>query len=102
MKDAKDGVLVTVTAGPENVTEVRTRAKHLAEVAKKPEPTKVEHTGHGTGGGGLGRCPIVVDGDTAVNVKEVEGGVEVAVTTTKDVGALQKEAKARAANFGSK
>lgn len=102
LKDTKEGVLVTVTGPADKVAEIRSRAKHAAEVAKKPEAAKVEHTGEGTGGGGLGRCPIVVEGDTTVEVKEIDGGVEVDVKAKKDVAALQKEAKTRAANFAAK
>jgi len=102
VKDAKDGVVVTVTGPKDKVDEIRARAKHTADVAKKADATKVEHTGEGTGGGTVARCPIVVQGDTTVDVKEVEGGVEVTVSTKKDVAALQKESKARAENFASK
>lgn len=101
LKDTKEGVLVTVTGPADKVAEIRTRAKHLAEVAKKADAAKIEHTGQGTGGGGLGRCPIVVEGDNTVDVKEIDGGVEVDVKSKKDAAALQKEAKARAANFAS-
>ncbi len=101
VKDSKDGVVVTVTG--DKVDEIRARAKHAAGVAKLgPDAGKVEHSGTGTGGGGLGRCPVIVEGDTTVAVKEVTGGVEVELTTKKDVAALQKEARARAANFPSK
>lgn len=102
VKDTKEGVLVTVTGPADKVAEIRARAKHVAEVGPKPDPTKVEHTGGGTGGGGLGRCPIVVEGEPSITVKEIEGGVEVDVKAKKDVAALQKEAKARAANFAAK
>jgi hypothetical protein len=102
VKDSKDGVVVTVTGPADKVAEIRTRAKHAADVAKKAEGKKVEHSGGGTGGGGLGHCPIVVEGDTSVDVKEIEGGVEVQVKTTSDVTALQKEAKLRAGNFPAK
>lgn len=99
VKDAKDGVVVTVTGPKDKVDEIRSRAKHTADVAKKTDATKIEHTGGGTGGGGLARCPIVVQGDTTVDVKDVDGGVEVTVATKKDVAALQKEAKTRAEAF---
>jgi hypothetical protein len=100
VKDAKDGAIITVTGPADKVAEIRTRAKHAAEVAKKnADAGKVDHTGGGTGGGGLGRCPIVVEGDTTVDVKEVEGGAEVTVKTKGDAAALQKEVKLRAANF---
>jgi hypothetical protein len=99
VKDSKEGVIVTVTGPADKVAEIRSRAKHTADVAKKTDKPKAEHTGEGTGGGGIGRCPIVVEGDTTVDVKDVEGGVEVDVKAKKDVAALQKEAKARAASF---
>jgi hypothetical protein len=67
-----------------------------------PEPPKVEHTSEGKGGGGIGRCPVVVEGDTTVDVKDIDNGVEITVKAKKDVPALQKEAKARAANFTAK
>jgi hypothetical protein len=102
VKDSKEGVIVTVTATGDKVKDVRDRAKHTAEVAKMAEPPKVEHTSEGKGGGGLGRCPIVVEGDTTVEVKDVENGSEITVKAKKDIPALQKEAKARAANFGTK
>lgn len=102
IKDTKEGVLVTVTGPADKVADIRARAKHTAEVAKKPDQAKPEHTRDGSGGGGLGRCPIVVAGETTVDVKEIEGGVEVDVKTKKDVAALQKEAKDRLANLGGK
>lgn len=105
VKDSKEGVVVTVIAAAtaaDKVKEIRDRAKHTAEVAKMADPPKAEHNSEGKGGGGLGRCPVVVEGDTTVDVKEIEGGAEITVKAKKDVPALQKEAKARAANFGAK
>ena len=102
VKDSKEGVVVTVTGAGDKVKEIRDRAKHTAEVAKMAEPPKVEHNAEGKGGGGLGRCPVVVEGDTTVEVKDVENGSEITVKAKKDVAALQKESKARAANFGAK
>jgi hypothetical protein len=99
VKDTKDGVVVTITGPADKVNEIRDRAKHTAEVAKKSDAAKVQHSGEGTGGGGIGRCPIVVEGETSVELKEIPTGVEATVTTKKDVPALQKEAKERAANF---
>lgn len=97
VKDAKDGVVVTVTGPEAAVKEIRERAAHTVAVSKMPDPKKAEHNGAGQGGGGLGRCPVVVEGDTAVTVKELPNGAEITVSTKKDVPALQKEAKARAA-----
>lgn len=102
VKDTKEGVVVTVTGTGDGVKEIRERAKHTAEVAKMAEPAKVEHDSQGKGGGGLGHCPVVVEGDTTVEVKDVEGGSEITVKTKKDPAALQKEAKARAAALGTK
>jgi len=102
VKDSKEGVVVTVTATGDKVKEVRDRAKHTAEIAKLPEPPKVEHNSEGKGGGGLGRCPVVVEGDTTVEVKDIENGSEITVKAKKNVAALQKEAKERAAKFGAK
>ena len=103
VKDIKDGVVVTVTSSdPVKTDDIRARAKHTAEVAMKADPKAPEHNGDGTGGGALGRCPIVVEGETTVAVKDVDRGVEVTVTTKKDVAALQKETHTRAGNFGKK
>jgi hypothetical protein len=105
VKDSKEGVIVTVTAAPgaaDKVKDIRDRAKHAADVAKMAEPPKVEHNSDGKGGGGLGRCPVVVEGDTTVDVKDIENGAEITVKAKKDVAGLQKEAKLRAGNFGAK
>ena len=105
VKDSKEGVIVTVTAPPgaaDKVKDIRDRAKHTADVSKMAEPPKVEHTSEGKGGGGLGRCPVVVEGNTTVEVKDIDNGSEITVKAKKDVPALQKEAKERAANFGAK
>jgi len=105
VKDSKEGVIVTVTVPPgaaDKVKDIRDRAKHTADIAKMPEPPKVEHNSEGKGGGGLGRCPIVVEGDTTVDVKDIDNGAEISVKAKKDVAGLQKEAKLRAGNFGAK
>ena len=102
VKDAKEGVVVTVTGDGDAVKDIRERAKHAAEVARLPEPPKVEHNSEGRGGGGLGKCPVIVEGDTTVDVKDVANGTEITVKAKKDVLALQKEAKLRAAGFAGK
>lgn len=103
VKDSKEGVVVTVTApagAADKIKDIRDRAKHTAEVSKMAEPPKVEHNSEGKGGGGLGRCPVVVEGDTTVDVKDIDNGAEISVKAKKDVAGLQKEAKLRAGNFG--
>ncbi len=102
VKDTKDGVVVTVTGPADKVADIRARGKAIADVAKKPEPAKVEHTGTGTGGGAVGKCPIDPEGDDTVDIKEVDGGIEATIKTKKDVAALQKEVHTRAGNFGGK
>jgi hypothetical protein len=102
VKDDKEGVVVTVTGPADKVADIRARAKHIADVAAKPDPKKPEHTGEGTGGGQTGKCPIDPEGDDTVTIKDVEGGIEATVKTKKDVAALQKETRARAGNFGAK
>ncbi|MEP7123177.1 MAG: hypothetical protein ABJE95_19775 [Byssovorax sp.] len=100
LKDTKDSVVVTVTAKDEAaVTDIRARTKHIVDSAKK-DPKDVKHDGQGDGGGGLGRCPVVLK-DTTVTAKDVAGGSEITVKPAKpaDVPALLKEAKDRAEAF---
>lgn len=102
VKKAADAVVVTVTAtGDDKVKAVRDRSKHLAE-ASKTEGAAGKHAGDGSGGGGLGRCPVVLK-DTTVTAKDVAGGSELSVTP-KDkatLAALAKDAEERAKNFGA-
>jgi hypothetical protein len=100
--DTKDGVLVTVTAkDAEAVKDIRARAKHAVD-ASKLDAGKPEHKGDGHGGGGLGRCPVVVQ-DAVLEAKDVEGGSAISIRPEKKEGlaSLQKEAKERAAIFAS-
>jgi hypothetical protein len=98
----KDGVSVTVLATGDGVTQVRDRAKTLARVSKHGEgvPRDGAHTGDGKGGGGLGRCPIVLK-DTVVEEKDIEGGSQISVKakTASSVATVQADAKERAAKF---
>ncbi|MBK8252817.1 MAG: hypothetical protein IPK82_09130 [Polyangiaceae bacterium] len=97
VKAAKDAVIVTVTAKDEAKTkEIRERGKFLVEASKK-DPNDVVHKGDGSGGGGFGRCPVVLK-DTTVESKEVEGGAEFTVKPKKpeDLAKLEKEANERA------
>jgi hypothetical protein len=97
VKATKDAVVVTVKGKDEAQTkEIRERAKFLVEAAKK-DPSGVTHKGDGSGGGGFGRCPVVVK-DTTVESKDVDGGSELTVKPQKagDLAALEKEAKERA------
>lgn len=103
VKATKDAVVVTVVAKDEAKTkEIRERARAIVEASKK-DPTGVQHKGDGSGGGGFGRCPVVVK-DTAVEAKDVEGGSELTVKpkSAADVAALEKEAKERAEKLAGK
>lgn len=100
VKAGKDAIEVTVTAKDDAATkEIRERTKHLAEAAKA-DPTGVKHTGEGMGGGGLGRCPIVMK-DTSIDTKDAPGGSVVTVKPAKpaDLAALTKEIEERAHPF---
>ncbi len=96
--DTKDAVEVTVTGkSASQIEEIRKRAKHVVEAAKA-DPTSVEHTGTGHGGGGLGRCEVVLK-DTEVTTADVEGGSKITVKPIKpvDLEWLKKETRARQA-----
>ncbi len=100
VKDTKDGVMITVTAkGDVFEKDIRGRAKFVVE-ASLHDAGAVAHSGSGTGGGGLGRCPIVVK-ETIVGVKDVPGGSEFTVKSKKpgDVANLQKAVRERASIF---
>ncbi len=97
VKATKDAVVVTVKGKDEAATkEIRERAKFLVEASKK-DPNDVTHKGDGSGGGGFGRCPVVLK-ETTVESKDVEGGSELTVKPKKadELPALEKEAKERA------
>jgi TusA-related sulfurtransferase len=100
VKETKGGAVITVTAkDDEAVKDIRARAKHLVEAAKK-DPKAVKHDGTGEGGGGLGRCPVVLR-ETKVEAKEVAGGAEISVIAEKPDYAekIVKEARERAEKF---
>jgi hypothetical protein len=82
ISDAEGAVVITVTVADEAdeaaVAEVRKRAAAL-EAVDDATSDQVEHTGKGTGGGALGKCPVVMK-DTSLALEEVEGGVKITVT----------------------
>ncbi len=100
VKDTKDGVQVDVVGKDDATTkDIRDRSKLLVEAAKS-ETENVAHKGDGSGGGGLGRCPVVL-ADTKVEAKDIPGGESFLVKPSKpaDLVALRKESRERAANF---
>ncbi len=95
VKDTADSVEVTVTGKGKAEEEIRTRAKHMVDAAKN-DPTSVAHTGDGHGGGGLGRCVVVLK-DTTVTAEDVPGGSKITVKPLKpvDLEWLKKETASR-------
>jgi hypothetical protein len=100
--DTPEAIVVTVTAqnNEQAVTEIRSRAKHLAEVSVK-NPGEVKHDGEGDGGGGLGNCPIVL-ADTAITAEDVPNGSKLTVKPSKaeDLPKLKQAANDRKAKLG--
>jgi hypothetical protein len=95
VKETADAVEVTVTGKGKAEEEIRARAKHMVDAAKN-DPTSVAHTGDGHGGGGLGRCVVVLK-DTTITAEDVPGGSKLTVKPVKavDLEWLKKETAAR-------
>jgi hypothetical protein len=93
-----DAVVVTVTAAdPAKAPEIQKRAKHLASLTAAGTP-EVKHTGQGTGGGALGKCPVII-ADATLSVEDQNDGAKVTMKP-KDaakLGQLAQAAKERAA-----
>lgn len=86
-------IIVTVTAADEAATtEIRTRGAYLAGL-EGADGAEVKHSGEGTGGGALGKCPVVV-GHAKLTAEDVEGGTKVTMTPTKEGGLAELNAMA--------
>jgi hypothetical protein len=99
--DAPDAVKITVTAKDDVATkEIRDRALKIVAAAKATAKGVVKHDGNGDGGGGFGRCPIVLK-DTSVDEKDAPGGAVFTVKpkNAKDLSALKKQVVERSAKF---
>jgi hypothetical protein len=95
-------VIVTVTAAdPAKATEIQKRAKHLAGLTLTTEP-EVKHTGQGTGGGALGKCPVVMK-DVTLSVDDQNDGARITLTPKNpaQLANLAKTAQDRAAALSS-
>lgn len=93
----KTSVLVSIVGeNGEQMKEIRERAAFLGEASKK-DPASADHKGDGSGGGGFGRCPVILK-DTKLHVADLPFGARVEVTpkTPAELPALEKEAKERA------
>ena len=101
--DQKDAVTITVTAKDDaSVKEIHDRSQKIALAAKVAPAARPMHDGTGNGGGGLGRCPIVLK-DTEIAVKETPTGSVITVKPKKagDLKALDKEIRDRSAKFAA-
>ncbi len=94
----KTDVVVTVTSKDKAATaEIRARAAYL--VGKNDaDSSEVKHSGEGTGGGALGKCPVVL-GSATLAAKDVKGGSAITMTPNEADGlaALTTMATERAA-----
>lgn len=97
VEDGEGVVVVTVTADEEaKITEIRKRASTLASL-NDADSSEIKHSGKRTGGGGLGRCPVVLD-NVEVSSEDVDQGVKITLKPKDEstLAELSKEAKARA------
>lgn len=101
IKDIAGGVELTVTAKEEAATkEIRTRARHLAELSTEEAP-QGRHNGSGHGGGRFGRCPVITR-NTVVTTEDVEGGARITVKPrdVAEIDSVRREARERQADPG--
>ena len=95
------GVSISITAKDDDaVKEIRERAKQIVLASHKTESGEIKHDGSGNGGGGFGRCPIVLK-DTSVVEKDEPGGAFFTVTpkNAKDLPTLKQEVHDRSRKF---
>lgn len=79
VKANKKTVMVTVTGADEEATkEIRIRAAYLAGL-NGADATEVKHSGEGTGGSALGKCPVVL-GHAKLEAKDIKGGSAITMT----------------------
>ena len=91
VEQTKDAVVVSITTkDAAGAKEIQERAKHMASLTAGGAP-KVEHTGKGTGGGALGKCPIMM-ADVTLKTEDTKDGVKVTLTP-KDPAKLAEVAK---------
>jgi hypothetical protein len=100
VKADKAAVTVSVTAKEKEViAEIQKRAKKLSTLDTSAD-ADIKHTGEGTGGGQLGKCPVVMT-DVTLKVKDLKNGSAITMTP-KDkakLADLEKLAKERAGSM---
>jgi hypothetical protein len=82
------------------VKEIRDRAKQLLVAAQRSDKAIIKHDGSGDGGGGFGRCPIVLK-DTSIDEKDTPGGALFTLTpkNAKNLPELTQQVHDRSAKF---
>ena len=86
---AADGkIVVTITGG--DAAEIRKRSAHLASL-NDADASEAPHSGKGTGGGALGKCPVVV-GHGAITSEDVDGGAKVSISPKTPEGLAELNA----------
>ncbi len=91
---SEGAVVVTVTAKDEAAqTEIRKRATHLASL-NDADSSEVKHSGNGTGGGALGKCPVAL-GLGKVAAEDAEGGSKITMTPKTPDGLAELNATVR-------
>jgi hypothetical protein len=97
VKADKTSVTLTITAKDKAaIAEIQKRAKKLSTLDTSAD-ADIKHTGEGTGGGQLGKCPVVMT-DVTLKVKDSKTGTAITMTP-KDkakLADLEKMAKERA------
>ena len=97
IKEVDGGVELAITAKDEaGTSEIRARARRLADVSRDEVPSAKHH-----GGGQFGRCPVVAR-NTVVTSEDVEGGARVTVKPRDpgEVDWVRREARERQAELG--
>lgn len=80
VETGKESVVVTITSSdPAKAAEIQKRARHLASLTSPGAAPESKHTGQGTGGGALGKCPVVMR-DVTLKVEDQKDGSKVTVT----------------------
>jgi hypothetical protein len=78
-KDNAGKLVLSITAKDADATgTIRKRVAHLVEVQGAPD-TEVKHTGDGTGGASMGKCPVVTSKDAKITASDVDGGSKVVI-----------------------
>jgi hypothetical protein len=97
VKADKTSVTLTITSKDKAaIAEIQKRAKKLSTLDTSAD-ADIKHTGEGTGGGQLGKCPVVMT-DVTLKVKDSKTGTAITMTP-KDkakLADLEKMAKERA------